>query len=429
LVASPQANVDRKTFLRDILVYMAVVALIAGIASDGHISIFESIGLLVTYFLYVGLVVVLSRGDERGEGGAAPPGEGYVRANDQDGSNGAAKPTSLNGGDFAGAPAIKSDQSDLNQPLVASVDSVGGDDITDTGSGVDDEDGPEPLAGLTLPSQSGVGDGAMSLQKRAWILLLQSQVVLEGPFTVLRWASTPAIDGYWDGPRWITAVVAPIGFMQALLVDAYGPDAYSAQWYFGPMYASALLLGLLGSGIIFGLTRGSVDPDDPKALPAIYSLLALGAFASSVVWMDLIANEAVALMESLGVILEISTAVLGLTILALGNSVGDLIADLAVARTGQARMAVATCFGSPLLNDILGLGIALTLTCAQDYPHPFRSHVNRSLIIAWFFLGVSLVSSLAVFHNYNYTPPRQYAYFLFSVYIVFVAVSITNEIM
>ena len=84
--------------------------------------------------------------------------------------------------------------------------------------------------------------------------------------------------------------------------------------------------------------------------------------------MDLIANEAVALMESLGVILEISTAVLGLTILALGNSVGDLIADLAVARTGQARMAVATCFGSPLLNDILGLGIALTLTCAQASP-------------------------------------------------------------
>lgn len=46
-------------------------------------------------------------------------------------------------------------------------------------------------------------------------------------------------------------------------------------------------------------------------------------------------TEAVALMESLGVMLGISTAVLGLTVLALGNSIGDLIADMAVARNGQ----------------------------------------------------------------------------------------------
>ena len=51
-------------------------------------------------------------------------------------------------------------------------------------------------------------------------------------------------------------------------------------------------------------------------------------------------------------------------------------------------MAVATCFGSPLLNDILGLGIALTLTCGQRYPAPFVTRINTSLLIAWGFLGV-----------------------------------------
>ena len=82
------------------------------------------------------------------------------------------------------------------------------------------------------------------------------------------------------------------------------------------------------------------------------------AFAASIVWLDIIANEAVALMENLGVLMDISTGVLGLTVLAVGNSVGDLVADTSFARAGLAKMAVASCFGSPLLNDMLGLGKA-----------------------------------------------------------------------
>ena len=47
--------------------------------------------------------------------------------------------------------------------------------------------------------------------------------------------------------------------------------------------------------------------------------------------------------------------------LAIGNSVGDWVADTAVARQGKPAMGVSSCFGSPLLNDVLGLGISLTV--------------------------------------------------------------------
>ena len=57
-------------------------------------------------------------------------------------------------------------------------------------------------------------------------------------------------------------------------------------------------------------------------------------------------------------------AILGLTVLAIGNSVGDWVADTAVARAGHPSMGVSSCFGSPLLNDVLGLGIALTVSTA-----------------------------------------------------------------
>lgn len=55
----------------------------------------------------------------------------------------------------------------------------------------------------------------------------------------------------------------------------------------------------------------------------------------------------------------LSLAILGLTVLAIGNSVGDWVADTAVARAGEPGMGVASCFGSPLLNDVLGLSVAL----------------------------------------------------------------------
>ena len=42
------------------------------------------------------------------------------------------------------------------------------------------------------------------------------------------------------------------------------------------------------------------------------------------------------------------------------------MADTAVARAGKPAMGVASCFGSPLLNDVLGLGIALTVSCHQN---------------------------------------------------------------
>ena len=41
---------------------------------------------------------------------------------------------------------------------------------------------------------------------------------------------------------------------------------------------------------------------------------------------------------------------------------GDWVADTAVARAGEPGMGVASCFGSPLLNDVLGLSVALIVS-------------------------------------------------------------------
>ena len=48
---------------------------------------------------------------------------------------------------------------------------------------------------------------------------------------------------------------------------------------------------------------------------------------------------------------------MGLTLLAWANSVGDLVADISLAKVGKAKTAVAACFGTPLLNLLVGLGL------------------------------------------------------------------------
>lgn len=55
-------------------------------------------------------------------------------------------------------------------------------------------------------------------------------------------------------------------------------------------------------------------------------------------------------------------AILGLTILAVGNSVADWVADTVVAKYGKVEMAFASCFGSPLMSHVLGLSIALIVS-------------------------------------------------------------------
>ena len=58
---------------------------------------------------------------------------------------------------------------------------------------------------------------------------------------------------------------------------------------------------------------------------------------------------------------------LGLTVLAIGNCVADWVADTVVARAGKPEMAIASCFGAPLLSHVLGLSIAMIVSYKEVF--------------------------------------------------------------
>ncbi|MBE3042826.1 hypothetical protein IMZ48_09695 [Candidatus Bathyarchaeota archaeon] len=74
--------------------------------------------------------------------------------------------------------------------------------------------------------------------------------------------------------------------------------------------------------------------------PRYHSLLCFPGFLVSVAWIAAIAGEVVGTLKAIGVIWSISEAILGLTIFAAGNSVGDWVSNYTIARLGSPVMAL-----------------------------------------------------------------------------------------
>jgi len=72
------------------------------------------------------------------------------------------------------------------------------------------------------------------------------------------------------------------------------------------------------------------------------------------------ASEVVSLLHMLGVVLSLSNTVLGLTLLAWGNSIGDCFSDITLAKQGYPRMAISACFGG-IIFSILEINVSQML--------------------------------------------------------------------
>ncbi len=180
--------------------------------------------------------------------------------------------------------------------------------------------------------------------------------------------------------------------------------------------------------------EGENDDDDddeepvPVAVKVFQIVVALIAFIAAVNWLNIIAGEVVAVLQSLGIMFNVSSAILGLTVLAMGNSIPDWISNTAMARAGHPQTAIASIFGSPLLTTFVGLGASLTITCLRDYPTPFVFEVKTQVIITWVAVGLSTVMHMVLFPVFKYRPPKQYGVVLILAYVAFIVTTVVYEL-
>ena len=164
------------------------------------------------------------------------------------------------------------------------------------------------------------------------------------------------------------------------------------------------LYSLIASLVAFTILVLMTTPSHP---PKYRYVLCFLGFIVSIAWISTIANEVVGVLKAFGVILGISDAILGLTIFAVGNSLGDLVANITVAKLGYPVMALSACFGGPMLNILLGIGISGLYMTIQNgekrhekHPgkpmkyKPYQIEVGGTLLISGITLMVTLVGLL-----------------------------------
>ena len=77
-------------------------------------------------------------------------------------------------------------------------------------------------------------------------------------------------------------------------------------------------------------------------------------FAVAVTWVSSIVNEIVGCLQTIGYVFHLSDAIIGLTVFAMGNSLGDLVANLTIARMGFPSMACVYGTEAKLTRQALG---------------------------------------------------------------------------
>ncbi|XP_023739435.1 cation/calcium exchanger 1 [Lactuca sativa] len=327
---------DRPNFIRDVVFLLLTLSNLLAIIIIGKITLWASLLFVSTYIIYILLV-------------------SYMHFNTMK-----KQKTILN--------AIDKDQ-DTRVPLLCSVDEENVLHVTET----------------HVPCE----EQAVSSMQKSYIGTFF--YVINVPFDLPRRLTIPMITKErWSKPLLvISATLAPL--MVALIWNTQEEILGSNSSMV--IYFVAGSTGIVLGTCTFAFTSSRNPPE--KCLVLWYAL----GFLMSVTWTYITADELVSLLECLGNIIGISPSVIGLTILAWGNSIGDLTANVAMAMYGGAdgtQIAMSGCYAGPLFNVLIGLGLSFVLVTRSNYPASYLIPQDPDMCETIGFLMIGLLWALAI---------------------------------
>ncbi|XP_035021527.2 mitochondrial sodium/calcium exchanger protein [Hippoglossus stenolepis] len=384
--------VASRPFLRDVIFYMVAVFWTFLMLYRGTTAMAETLGYLGLYVVYV-LTVIISA---------------YIYSRQKHSMNTSVQ-TDPQIPDFQ-----SSDSSDDDVPCL-----IGGNNQE-----YESEYRPllpysESTSQILLSSLNPVDNRKWRRKPWGWRVLKALKTPLE--FVLL--LCIPVVDPDKEDKNWrrplncLHLITGPLVCVLTFQSGQYGLILIEGQF---PVWLLTLLLGFFLSAIVFCTTTN----DHP---PKYHPLFALLGFLVSAVLISAAASEVVSLLHMLGVVLSLSNTVLGLTLLAWGNSIGDCFADITIARQGYPRMAISACFGGIIFNMLFGVGLGCLLQMVKTHSDvQFESEGLLMWILAGS-LGLSLVLSFVIVPLSRFHLGRTYGIFLLVFYFIFLLIALLTE--
>ncbi|KAK7380793.1 hypothetical protein VNO78_33312 [Psophocarpus tetragonolobus] len=339
-------QVAKSAFVTDVYFLLFVLLTLLGILIYGKINVLGAVGFTLMYVVYVILV--------------------YLSSNSQKENSGGGDTDQEKGNDLSLSVPLLSDEKKGPVECV--------------------EDGAQECV---LNKDNGRDKHYCCMR---YSICRVSLYVLEMPLYLPRRLTIPVVcEEKWSKVYAVSSVILSPLLLSFLWSSPYNGNSVSSKNLI--VYGIGLLVGTTFGVTAFFTTKMSAPPNK-----CLFPWLG-GGFVMSVTWSYIIAQELVGLLVSIGYICGISPSMLGLTVLAWGNSIGDLMTNLTMAlNSGQegAQVAISGCYAGPIFNTLIGLGLSLVTSTWSEYPHPLVIPRDPYLWETMVFLVVGLVWALVV---------------------------------
>jgi len=296
--------------------------------------------------------------------------------------------------------------SPMTNSTSAATSGVGAPGVSDVPVTADDEPGaPRTLRGWIITWMEKFGE-------QPWYEKILTALLM--PSLCARVLSIPlASEDDWNSQ---VVVLTPILGM-AVLSLVLGPSTFIGPI---PLAGMMVVAGFGLSAVLFFALRGC-EKKPPKSCGLLSLLIALG-FVMAIVWIYLIANEIVTILQTLGAQLDISDTALGLTVLAWANSAPDTISISAVAREGNVQMAIGGVYAGRMFDTAMGLGLGLAIAAAQGDSNPLGNDDTAIVSFTTLFLSVGAAAVVVPMSGYKYS--KFFGYSLIGLYLVFLPLAL-----
>ncbi len=122
-----------------------------------------------------------------------------------------------------------------------------------------------------------------------------------------------------------------------------------------------LLLGIVGyvAYVVWAAIKNRESGDDVKTMSPLLSVICIiGGLAAIIFGGDLVVDNAVAIAKFMGW----SETFIGLTIIAIGTSLPELVTSIVAARKGESGLALGNVIGSNIFNILFILGLSSSIS-------------------------------------------------------------------